>query len=779
MSSLKERNLRAARLGAGALLGVAGRLVVLGAVDAHGLELELLGDVVRVLAQELGLVERHGLRHGARPHLLHDGLDVVPELHAELHLRLEAVRLVHEVVLELLDEGLREGVAVVGVVRAHPPQHLLLPREPLVGHVDGGGGLLLRRRGALALLAALGLLRRAAAEVLDGVREERLHLRDEGVLRLRRRPRRLEHGLALGEDVAPDVLGPVRAERREHDDLRLDPARDEPGVHPRAGLRRPVAVAVARELHLEEAGLERVAEFHVGAVLIAERHALVHVVGEAAVEEGPRRELRVAQRRRAAADGGDRLVDEVELRREAEDGGVGRRAREVGVLPRVAGVGAGEAHGVGGVVRNALVHHDEVALALAHLLGVHEDVAVGVHALRPHLRAVLPDLAVVEQRHGQVVRDEVLGRHAQVHGVPVLELALEVGQHVGGHVAVRRGAAGAAEEDVVPDGLGERLRRHAGGAGARALHVAGALEQVRHGVVRHVDGRVRERLDDPVLVPGEQRAEAELARARPLAEPADAVLELALHVVVVAVEAPGLHVREHLLRPLGVVVAEVPLLRERHDALVARAGHDLGVRLPVGERRAGRDHLRADLRLGVLHRRAGVGPDDHNAVGEALEVDLVLGGGELVAVVGAPHAEALAHLHGGGASVARDLDDGHDGEVHHVRLDAVPRGVVRLVLELPQRGVVVGRVRGHRRDHAGALAHADGEQRERVHRLVGRLRAVERQPEEVPALDSRHEALNLARGARGELLVHHAARGALAHDEHVAAEDLCVIGLGY
>jgi len=53
-------------------------------------------------------------------------------------------------------------------------------------------------------------------------------------------------------------------------------------------------------------------------------------------------------------------------------------------------------------------------------------VAVAVDAARPHGGLVLPHLSVVVESHGQVVGDEVLGRHAQVHRVPVLELQVGV-----------------------------------------------------------------------------------------------------------------------------------------------------------------------------------------------------------------------------------------------------------------------------------------------------------------------------------------------------------------
>ena len=43
-----------------------------------------------------------------------------------------------------------------------------------------------------------------------------------------------------------------------------------------------------------------------------------------------------------------------------------------------------------------------------HFLRIYHDVAVTVDPLGPHLRSVLPDLNVVVETHGEMVRDEIL-----------------------------------------------------------------------------------------------------------------------------------------------------------------------------------------------------------------------------------------------------------------------------------------------------------------------------------------------------------------------------------
>jgi hypothetical protein len=46
------------------------------------------------------------------------------------------------------------------------------------------------------------------------------------------------------------------------------------------------------------------------------------------------------------------------------------------------------------------------------------------------------------------------------------------------------------------------------------------LDVLRDGVIRHVDGRVTQALNQVLLVPGQPRAQAKRARARPLLQPA-------------------------------------------------------------------------------------------------------------------------------------------------------------------------------------------------------------------------------------------------------------------
>mmetsp|Transcript_18986 Transcript_18986/g.64402 ORF Transcript_18986/g.64402 Transcript_18986/m.64402 type:complete len:699 (-) Transcript_18986:775-2871(-) len=672
----------------------------------------LLHDNHRGLARRAGLellaVGPRGSAGGRRVGGVHHLNAPHPEHGAEVvHVRLHHVALV---VRQVLLEGL--GSAVVGLVAheggelhrglEHGPERvvraevLLEARHEVRGQRPVALGLQLRelaQHGHLPLLVGRRDVHaerrggaRGRAHLAHGDARGLDHLAEEveraprGLVRLPGRgPRRPPHAALTAEHLAPYALGEVRAHGRDEERLHLNEAPHEPAVHGHARALAPVAVQVPRELHLEPARLERVAEVHERVVAVRLVHEEVHLVGEHAVHV---RVLGLGRIAEGDLPGHDAPNPHV-LLVQGQHGAVGHVLLKVGVVERVPRVRQAEPRRVRGVHLAALQHHEEVSLLLGHLLAVDHDVAVGVHAAGPHLGAVLPDGRVVVQAHGQVVGDEVLGRNAQVHGVPVLELALEHRQLLLRNAAARLGRERPAEEHVVEARVRQLGRFHAQGPRALAHNVALALEEVRDGVVGHVDGGVRERLDDPLVVPRQLRAEAEHARAGPLPEPAQRADKVLERLAAVGVEPRAADVAQGALAPRLLAVGDVPLVRHGHDALIAAAAHHLGLGLEVRQGRALGDHGRADERLGHLDARALVLPDDHDALVEALEVHLLLGRLELVGVPAAPDLVLLHHELRAAVPVAGDVDDGHHVEgLDHVGGDVVLGAELGLVLEL-------------------------------------------------------------------------------------------------
>mmetsp|Transcript_41491 Transcript_41491/g.123989 ORF Transcript_41491/g.123989 Transcript_41491/m.123989 type:complete len:208 (-) Transcript_41491:1673-2296(-) len=201
--------------------------------------------------------------------------------------------------------------------------------------------------------------------------------------------------------------------------------------------------------------------------------------------------------------------------------------------------------------------------------------AVGAERARPVLAR--EDGGVRVEAEAQVVLDEVLSRHAQIKGVPVLKLAAHLCQGLLANRAVARQLL--AQEDVVPHLVGHVLWLDRAAGGARlAVHVA-LLQHVRHRVVGHVDGRIGERLDEEVLVPRHARAQTKGPRARPLLQPSKARNKLVLGLVAVRLQLIERLARQRA--PLILAIRQVPLVGERHHAIIARARHDGLLRFAV------------------------------------------------------------------------------------------------------------------------------------------------------------------------------------------------------
>jgi len=155
-----------------------------------------------------------------------------------------------------------------------------------------------------------------------------------------------------------------------------------------------------------------------------------------------------------------------------------RSGPPVVVLPGLRGIQQEKADGVRAEALDGLAWEDDVTLRGGHLLAFQQAHPHDGDAFRPVVG--VEQLRVVEEEERQVVADEVVGRTPDVDGVPVVPLLAQVQCALVGFVH----ALGAVEQRI------EELPVH---VVRRDL-----LEPVGDGVVRHVDGRVREGLDDEV-----------------------------------------------------------------------------------------------------------------------------------------------------------------------------------------------------------------------------------------------------------------------------------------
>ncbi len=152
--------------------------------------------------------------------------------------------------------------------------------------------------------------------------------------------------------------------------------------------------------------------------------------------------------------------------------------------------------------------------------------------------------------------------------------------------------------------------------------------------------------------------------------------------------------------PRLLSVVHVPLVAKSNDTLVGTSTDDLTLRLGVGESKLGLNHLVTNLVLGLLDRLTLVRADKHGTVVEAFLVSKLLGLGKLVLVLGTLDLELLAERLGGHVTVSRGVDDGDGVKGSPLRVDLV---VLRLLAEVHERSIIIGRVGRHRSDDTGTL----------------------------------------------------------------------------
>ena len=252
--------------------------------------------------------------------------------------------------------------------------------------------------------------------------------------------------------------------------------------------------------------------------------------------------------------GGERehLFDPRELLRETQNRRVRGVVHKVGILDRVPGVRERESHRVRRVRLDRRLERLKVARGLAHLLVVQEQVTVRSEPARPLTLVLRPQRDVVVDGKREVILNQILPADSQVERIPKLKLRLHLLQQLLWKIRSRRERD--AEEHRVPHLVRHRARLNA--RPRRPVHVP-ALQQVRDGVIRHVNRAVRQRLDEKLFVPRHPGPQPERATARPLPEPPERVLERLPRLVVIRA-----HPRETLLRLLSppfLAVLEVPL----------------------------------------------------------------------------------------------------------------------------------------------------------------------------------------------------------------------------
>ena len=251
-------------------------------------------------------------------------------------------------------------------------------------------------------------------------------------------------------------------------------------------------------------------------------------------------------------------------------------------------------------------------------------------------------------------------------------------------------------------------------------------------VVGHVDGRVRQRLNNELFIPRDARAQTSGPGAAPLLKPVEHNIELMLCLRVIALEAIGADVLFNLVLPGFLAVVKQPLVAQGDNAAFIGSCSDRFFRLIVRHSEPFINHLLTNNRFGILDALSSTDANLHHALVKASLIALVLG---------------LIKLHG--IFVRLDfhlLDDSLSTEVTKalninerdwvealdpLKLDTHALTKTLLGLQIAHHGEIVRRIRWHGGDDSGALGHTDGGQRQNVDVLVRGHRSLDLHADEL------------------------------------------------
>ena len=208
---------------------------------------------------------------------------------------------------------------------------------------------------------------------------------------------------------------------------------------------------------------------------------------------------------------------------------------KIRILQTITGIRKRQPSGISTKLVNGLLQRQRVSSTLRHLLSVQHEMPIRPHTAGP---LVLGEKSsVVVQAEGQVVRDEVLCRGADVQRIEVAEFVLEcvclfLGK--GG-----RFGEGAVAEDIFPNLVRHLVRCDTKRSRCRTLNVGYILsindrllimgrrtvEKLSNGVVAHIDGRVTKGLDKEGRIPRQFGTKSISPSTCPFIEPIQSLLE--------------------------------------------------------------------------------------------------------------------------------------------------------------------------------------------------------------------------------------------------------------
>mmetsp|Transcript_42780 Transcript_42780/g.93050 ORF Transcript_42780/g.93050 Transcript_42780/m.93050 type:complete len:231 (-) Transcript_42780:1261-1953(-) len=214
-----------------------------------------------------------------------------------------------------------------------------------------------------------------------------------------------------------------------------------------------------------------------------------------------------------------------------------------------------------------------------------------------------------------MILNQIFSTASQIHRVPIFKflphLHQQVFRNAGAFWQCLRDA-----EDVVKDLFRQVLRLE-------------AFHQMSNGVVGHVDGTVTQAFNEPLFIPWQLGAQAEGARAGPIAQPAHGMCQGILRGITEHLEI-ALHMFTHSFGPSFIAVFQIPLFAQSHHTFITRTGHHFGFWLEICYSFSLLDQLITNLRFHIGHLLSFVWPHIHDPRVEAFLIDVFLGSCQLI-----------------------------------------------------------------------------------------------------------------------------------------------------
>jgi len=185
------------------------------------------------------------------------------------------------------------------------------------------------------------------------------------------------------------------------------------------------------------------------------------------------------------------------------------------------------------------------------------------------------------------------------------------------------------------------------------------LEKSSDGVIGHVNGGVRKRFNDELVIPRKLCSETLSSGATPLFKPVNNQLEFMLSLGVISLEVFRKQVFSNEFFPAIFTVFQEPLVAACNDALIAGSGDDFTLWLIVWKSKIEVIQVLFDLWLSLLDCITLGNTNEHFTFVETLEISFIFGLFKFFFVILRGNFQLVDQENSGHVSELWDIDDWH------------------------------------------------------------------------------------------------------------------------